>query len=85
MSETNKGWPRDSYTGIGGGLSTRIGGGLSTLIGGGLSTLPGGGLYTGACSNPYHSNIPPRDIYLESLRENGYEDEYRLLKDAWGL
>ena len=57
-----KGWPRDSYTGPGGGLytgpggglytgpgggsSTSICGGLSTSIGGGLSTAIGGGLST---------------------------------------
>jgi len=41
------GWPRDLYTGPGGGLSTGPGGGLSTEPGGGLSTGPGGGLSTG--------------------------------------
>lgn len=39
-------WPRDQYTGSGGGLSTLSGGGLSTLSGGGLSTLSGGGAST---------------------------------------
>ena len=37
------GWPRDLYTGPGGGLYTG----------------PGGGLYTGPCSEPYRSNRPP--------------------------
>ena len=69
----------------GGGLSTLSGGGLSRLHGGGLSTLQGGGLYTGRCPNPYHSNIPPREVFLEHLRTHGYEAEYRTLKDAWGL
>src|SRR4051812_12275457 len=40
-------WPRDRYTGPGGGLSTGPGGGLSTGPGGGASTGPGGGLSTG--------------------------------------
>ena len=40
------GWPRDSYTGLGGGLYTGRGGGASTLRGGGASTLRGGGLST---------------------------------------
>ena len=43
----NKGWPRNSYTGPGGGLYTGPGGGLYTGPGGGASTGPGGGLYTG--------------------------------------
>jgi len=40
-------WPRDSYTGPGGGLYTGPGGGRYTGPGGGLYTGPGGGLYTG--------------------------------------
>ena len=40
-------WPRDSYTGPGGGLYTGPGGGLYTGPGGGAYTGPGGGLYTG--------------------------------------
>ena len=40
-------WPRDSYTGPGGGLYTGPGGGLYTGPGGGASTGPGGGLSTG--------------------------------------
>ena len=73
------------YTGRGGGASSLRGGGLSTLSGGGLSRLRGGGLYTGRCPTPYHSNIPPREVFLEYLRTHGYEAEYRTLKDAWGL
>jgi hypothetical protein len=34
---------------------------------------------------PYYSNIPPRDVYLKYLKENGYEAEYQMLKEAWGL
>jgi hypothetical protein len=40
-------WPRDRYSGSGGGLSTGPGGGGSTGPGGGASTGPGGGLSTG--------------------------------------
>ena len=40
-------WPRDRYTGPGGGLYTGPGGGLYTGPGGGAYTGPGGGLYTG--------------------------------------
>ena len=72
-----KGWPRDSYTGPGGGLYTGPGGGLYTG--------PGGGLYTGSASTPYYSIIPPRAIYLRYVLAYGYEAQYRLLKRAWGL
>jgi hypothetical protein len=44
---TTNTWPRDCYTGPGGGLYTGPGGGLYTGPGGGLYTGPGGGLYTG--------------------------------------
>jgi hypothetical protein len=40
-------WPRDRYTGPGGGLYTGSGGGLYNGPGGGAYTGPGGGLYTG--------------------------------------
>ena len=44
---TPSGWPRNSYTGPGGGLYTGPGGGAYTGPGGGAYTGPGGGLYTG--------------------------------------
>lgn len=40
-------WPRNKYTGPGGGRYTGPGGGLYTGPGGGAYTGPGGGLYTG--------------------------------------
>ena len=40
-------WPRNLYSGPGGGLSTSPGGGMYTGPGGGASTGRGGGLYTG--------------------------------------
>ena len=46
-------WPRDSYTGPGGGLYTGPGGGLYTGPGGGASTGPGGGLSTGPGGGMY--------------------------------
>ena len=64
------GWPRNSSTGPGGGLSTGPGGGLSTGPGGELT---------------YHSNIPPRTVYLEHLRTHGYDSQYEILKMAWRL
>ena len=100
MSEVNKGWPRNSSTAHGGGLSTAHGGGLSTAYGGGASTAYGGGMSTahggglstaigGGLSTSsvdvYHSNIPPRDVYLIELKARGYDYEYELLKEAWGM
>jgi len=64
-------------------LSVGPGGGLSVGPGGGLSVGPGGGLSIGPI--PYYSNIPPREVYLEYLKENGYETVYEILKEAWGL
>jgi hypothetical protein len=45
-------WPRDQYTGPGGGLYTG----------------PGGGLYNGPAEQHYHSNQPPRDALIAYLR-----------------
>ena len=83
-------WPRDRYTGPGGGLFTGPGGGmftgpgggLYTGPGGGLYTGPGGGLYTGPCMNPYRSNQPPREQLLEYLRTTGQSDIVALLLRA---
>ena len=46
-------WPRDRYTGPGGGLYTGPGGGLYTGPDGGMYTGPGGGLYTGPSGGMY--------------------------------
>jgi len=46
-------WPRDQYTGVGGGLYTGVGGGLYTGVGGGAYTGVGGGLYTGVGGGMY--------------------------------
>jgi hypothetical protein len=92
MNNENKGWPRNSSTAHGSGLSTAHSGGLSTAHGGGLSTSHSGGLSTahgGGLSTSsfdvYHSNIPPREVYLRELKTRGYQYEYELLKNAWGL
>jgi len=46
-TKKKSGWPRDQYSGPGGGRYTGPGGGLYTGPGGGKYTGPGGGLYTG--------------------------------------
>jgi hypothetical protein len=50
---TKNTWPRDRYTGPGGGLYTGPGGGMYTGPGGGAYTGPGGGLYTGPGGGMY--------------------------------
>ena len=57
-------WPRNRYTGPGGGLYTG----------------PGGGLYTGPDKNPYKSNWPPREYLLRYMKELNMKDyiEYML-------
>jgi hypothetical protein len=62
-----------AYTGVGGGAYTGVGGGLYTGVGGGLYTGPGGGLYTGPEKAPYMSNWPPRDILLKYMSTNGLQ------------
>jgi hypothetical protein len=46
-------WPRNQYTGPGGGLYTGPGGGMYTGPGGGAYTGPGGGMYTGPGGGMY--------------------------------
>ena len=58
---------------------------MSIAPGGGLSLGPGGGLYAGADSEPYYSNIPPREVYLKELLKLGYKSQYAILKKAWNL
>ncbi len=66
-------------------MSTGPGGGLSTGPGGGLSTGPGGGLSTASGPDSYHSNIPPRPVYLRELRRRGLGHVAEQLAAAWGL
>ena len=66
-------WPRNRYTGPGGGLYTGPGGGLYTG--------PGGGLYTGPDRNPYKSNWPPRDVLLKYMTEHGYANYVKYMLD----
>jgi hypothetical protein len=68
------------YTGPGGGLYTGPGGGLYTGPGGGLYTGPGGGLYTGPSSDPYMSNIPPLDVFVEHLDKKGFSRFAEILR-----
>ena len=58
-------WPRNLYTGPGGGLYTGPGGGLYTG--------PEGGMYTGPGSPGYHSNIPPWSVFVNHLRKRGLD------------
>lgn len=59
---TNK-WPRNRYTGVGGGLCTGVVGGLYTE--------PEGGLFTGTDTEPYMSNWPPPRVLIEELQKRG--------------
>lgn len=88
-----KKFPRDRYTGPGGGLYRGAGGGMDPFNGGGmdpyngggLDTSPGGGLYAGPCANPYRSCTPPMHIYIPELRKHGFHAEADLLAKAHGL
>lgn len=42
----------------------------------------GGGLYTGACSEPYRSNQPPRHVMIEYLESHGMEHLAQLIRNA---
>ena len=59
-------WPRDRYTGPGGGLYTG----------------PGGGLYTGPSDNPYVSNWPPPHILIKELRKRHVNDIVEYLRQS---
>ncbi len=67
-------WPRDRYTGVGGGLYTGVGGGLYTG--------PGGGLYTGACDRHYRSNWPPIHILVRYMLTHGYQHQSETIARA---
>ena len=82
MEELNT-WPRDQYTGKGGGRSTLKGGGLSTLKDGGASTLKGEAafeyipvlLYHGIVEEPDNANVFWKDFIeqMEALKKAGYQ------------
>ena len=47
------GWPRNRYSGVGGGLYAGVGGGLYTWVGGGAYAGVGGGAFTGVGGGAY--------------------------------
>jgi hypothetical protein len=48
--------------------------------------LTTGGLYIGPSrSGSYCSNIPPREVYLEELKNRGNISQYEIFKRVWGL
>lgn len=61
-------WPRDQYSGPGGGLSTG----------------PGSGLYAGPCDRPYRSNRPPLEYLRAHLINSGLRDILDILERAGG-
>lgn len=94
-------WPRDQYTGPGGGLYTGPGGGMYAGPdggaytgpnggmyagpGGGLYAGPGGGLYIGPCENPYKSNIPHWAVFIEYLEKIGMHNVVKLIRTHFSI
>ena len=83
MHTNSIGWPRDLYTGPGGGLYTGPGGGLYTGPGGGLYTGPGGGLYTGPSQAPYKS-VMPWPVLIRVLKKYKYNSQLSLVRQYLG-
>ena len=80
-------WPRNQYTGVGGGAYTGVGGGMYTGVGGGAYTGVGGGLYTGVgggmytgAGDSYMSNIPPWPHFVRELEARGYQSQADMIR-----
>jgi hypothetical protein len=50
-----------------------------------MYTGPGGGLYTGASTDPYMSNWPPREMVIDALTRMGMHQIANMLRKAWDL
>mgnify|MGYP000060589798 FL=1 len=91
------GWPRNLYTGPGGGMYTGPGGGMYTGPGGGMYTGPGGGLYSGpggglysgpggglysGPGNAYRAITPPWPVFIEELEKRNLHQQVNTVRKA---
>jgi hypothetical protein len=41
-------------------------------------------MYSGATDDPYRSNIPPWEVFLEELRQRGLHEQVELIRQYLG-